>query len=161
MSEPGPVSCPVCGGSSRPLAAVFSELMARREQARRGGAEAQAAQPPPGKPTQAAGTGEGALPTEELLVGVAVGMVGAILRQAAKPLVRRAGNAADAALTRGEAAMETALTAVNRHPELYCCQRDEIVHEAGMRSTVPLAVAMRLLIRGDDTALITALRRGG
>jgi hypothetical protein len=159
MSEPGPVSCPVCGGASRQLAAVFSELMARRERARQGAAEAQAAQPPPGRPTRA-GTGEGALPTEELLVGVAVGIVGAVLRQAAKPLGRRAGRAANAALARGEAAMETARASVNRHPELYCCQRDEIVHEAGTRSTVPLAAAMRLLIRGNDAALITALGRG-
>ena len=56
--------------------------------------------------------------------------------------------------------MESALEAVSRHPELYCCQPDEIVFEAGTRHTVPLGAAMRFLMRGDETALMAALRGG-
>jgi hypothetical protein len=159
MAAPGSAWCPVCGAAAPQFAAVFAELMARREQAMQAGAPARAAQPPPGRPAQA-GSGHGGLSTEDLLVRAAADIAGALLRQAAKPLARRAGRAAGAALARGEAAMQAALAAVNRHPELCCCPPDEIVFEAGTRRTVPLGAAMRFLIRGDETALMTALRRG-
>ena len=53
MTEPALASCPVCGGASRQFAAVFGEMMVRREQARHAGAHA------PGRVTAARAAGAG------------------------------------------------------------------------------------------------------
>ncbi|HEV2373763.1 MAG TPA: hypothetical protein VGS19_16530 [Streptosporangiaceae bacterium] len=159
MAEQSPASCPVCGGASQQFASVFAELMAQREQARQAGEQARAAQPPPQRPTLA-GSGHGPVSGEEMLLRAAVDIAGEVLHQAAKPLARRAGQAVSAAQARGAAAMETARAVVDRHPEIYCCQRDEIVFAGGNGGRVPVGVAMRFLIRGDEAALVTALQGG-
>jgi hypothetical protein len=62
---------------------------------------------------------------------------------------------------RGQAGMGAARSAADRHPELLCCGRDQIVFLAGGRRTVPAGDAMRLLVRGDDAGLVAALRESG
>ncbi len=59
-----------------------------------------------------------------------------------------------------DARVQSFVAALDRHPELWCCQRDQIVFVVGGTRVVPLNDAGRMLLRGDDAALMKLLAAG-
>ncbi len=160
MAQTAQPACPVCGAVAQPMRDVLSALADRGGQAR--AAARQRAEPRPPRPRAGAGTGAGeGTSFHEFLLGAATAVVGevvsALWRKTAKPF---AGHVAARLDRRGQEATRAARSAADRHPELLCCGRDQIVFLAGGRRTVPADDAMRLLLRGDDTSLAAALRGG-
>jgi hypothetical protein len=161
MAHTQPPACPVCGADAPPVRDVLAALAERRDQAR---AAAQGrAEPGPPRPGGGPGTGTGeGITVDEFFLGAAAAVAGGVVRglwrKTAKPF---AGSVLAQLKRRGQAGMEAARSAADRHPELLCCARDQIVFLAGGRRTVPAGDAMRLLVRGDDAGLVAALGEGG
>ena len=140
---------------------VLAALADRAEHARAAAAR-QRAELRPARPRGGSGSGAGGgISLDDVLLGaaavVAGEMIRALWRKTARPL---AGRVASQLERRSQEAMAAALSAAGRRPELLCCGRDQIVFVAGGRRTVPAGDAMRLLLRGDDTSLVAALREG-
>jgi len=162
MAHTAPPACPVCGADAPPIRDVLAALAERGGQARAAAAQRHA-EPRPPRPGRGPGTGTGeGITVDEFFLGaaaaVAGGMVRGLWRKTAKPF---AGSVLAQLERRGQAGMQAARSAADRHPELLCCGRDQIVFAAGGRRTVPAGDAMRLLVRGDDAGLVAALREGG
>lgn len=160
MAQTAPPACPVCGADAQPMRDVLAALAERADQAR---AAARRAEPGPPRPRRGPGTGTGeGITVDEFLLGAAAAVAGGVVRglwrKAAKPF---AGSVLAQLERRGQEGMEAARSAADRHPELLCCGRDQIVFLAGGRRTVPAGDAMRLLVRGDDAGLVAALRESG
>lgn len=162
MAQTAPLACPVCNADAQPLRDLLAALAERRDQA---GAAAARRRAEPGAPRPrgrpGTGTSEG-ITFDEFLLGAAAAVAGGVVRElwhkTAKPF---AGSVLAQLERRGHEGMEAARAAADRHPELLCCGRDQIVFLAGGRRTVPAGDAMRLLVRGDDGGLVAALHEGG
>ena len=162
MARTAPPACPVCGADAQPMRDVLAALAERGDQARAAAAR-QRAEPRPQRPRSGPGTGTGQVITfDEFLLGAAAAVAGGVVRglwrKTAKPF---AGSVLARLERRGQEGMEAARSAADRHPELLCCGRDQIVFLAGGRRTIPAGDALRLLVRGDDAGLGAALRESG
>ena len=160
MAQTAPPACPVCAADAQPMRDLLAALAERGDQAR---AAARRAEPGPPRPRRGPGTGTGeGITVDEFLLGTAAAVAGGVVRglwrKTAKPF---AGSVLAQLKRHGQEGMEAARSAANRHPELLCCGRDQIVFLAGGRRTVPADDAMHLLVRGDDAGLVAALRESG
>jgi hypothetical protein len=147
MAEQPLAPCPVCGGEPQLLQDLFGELLERGDRAL-GAAVRARAEAPPQRPR----TGQD-VPGEAFFQAVNE-LPGEVLRRAVAPSARRAAAAAERANQARRQAMRLAL---DRHPGLLCCQRDDMVYRARGRRGVPTRDPMRLLMRGDEVGLIAAL----
>ena len=162
MAQTAPLACPVCGADAQPMRDLLAVLAERGDQARATAARRRAEpRAPRSRAGPGTGTGEG-ITFDEFLVGAAAAVAGGVVRglwrKTAKPF---AGSGLARLERRGQEGMEAARSAADRHPELLCCGRDQIVFLTGGRRTIPAGDAMRLLVRGDDAGLVAALHDSG
>ena len=165
MPEQEQAQCPVCRdtGSTINLRAWRAELEARMAESREAAAK-RAAAPPPGRPKEGgSGSGSGSLDpplatAEEALLGLA----GFGLRAAWRKLVWDPfrDRALPALASRQGEVMQQFSAMINRHPDLWLCQRDRVMFRAGGMQTAPIGDAMTWLRNGDDARLEAALYQG-
>jgi hypothetical protein len=160
MAEQAPAPCPRCGDAAgtQPLRAVFAGMRERRDEAGEAASRRHVKPAPPRHPpTAGEGGGTGPYPAEWIVFDAAAAAVGEVWRRTvSKPFKERV---APEISRHQDAGMQRFFAALDRHPELWCCQRDQVVFLAGGRRTVPLDDAGRMLIRGDDVALMALLEK--
>lgn len=165
MTEQERARCPVCRDTASiiNLRAWRAEMEARMAESREAAAGRDAA-PAAGRPREGgSGSGTGSLDpplatAEEALLGLAgFGVLAAWRKLVWNPFKDRALPAL--ARRQGEVVQQFSAT-INRHPDLWLCQRDKVVFRAGGVQTVPMGDAMAWLRNGDDARLDAALYQG-
>lgn len=152
-------ACPKCGDgkTTRPLGEAFAAQVELIRQA--------ASTPPPTPPAESvspAGSGMNASP-EQLIVGAVMQILLEVGKAAVETAVvrpaagwwRSKGQAM--MLERREAMIRTLQSALDRHPELYVCAKDDVVFVPGGRHTVPTRRAVELLFKDEDVRLMSML----
>ena len=165
MTEQEGARCPVCRdtGSIINLRAWRAELEVRMAESREAAARRAAAEPAGRARGGGAGSGSGSLDpplvsAEEALLGLAgFGLLAAWRKLVWNPVKDRAPPAL--ARRQGEVMQQFSAT-INRHPDLWLCQRDRVVFRAGGVQTAPVGDAMTWLRNGDDARLDAALYEG-
>jgi hypothetical protein len=161
MGEPALPSCPDCGGAEAVLPLRDALTGGRdlseesRQQALRA-AQQYRARPSKPPPAETSGeSGDGPPPTSWVLMDLAAGAVGEIWRRTAAKKFRE--RVVPAVSGRMEAGLQGLVAALDRHPDLWCCQREHVVFLAGGRRTAPMADAVKMLIRNEDATLMALL----
>ena len=160
MTEQARLRCPRCGNtdSTVNLRAWRAEMDARIAEAREAHARQAAkpvTRPPAAGGSASAGVDPPLVAAEEVLVGIAgLGLAWAWRKMIWDPFKKRAG---PAMARYQEEAQRNFSSALDRHPELWLCPRDEVVFRASGGNTVPARDAMRWLREGDDVKLMAAL----
>lgn len=150
--------CPHCGEPARRLCDVFADHIARVRQAE--------SQPPPspGSEPPPAHIGSGIdVSGDQLLVGAVMQVLLDVSRVAVEAAI--AGPAAEwwqakvkpAMRERRERVFKALGDAIDRHPELSYCTRDDAVFLPGSLRTLPAKKVVEILMKRDDARLISLL----
>ena len=157
MTEQQRVRCPVCGDigiiNLRAWRAELELRMAEsREAARRQGAAQPSGQPrDSGSGSDSGGFDSPLATAEEALLGLAgAGLLAAWRKLVWNPFKDRA---LPAVARRQDEITQRLSATIDRHPDLWLCQRDKIIFRAGGARTVPMSDAMAWLRNGDDASL--------
>lgn len=123
----------------------------RRDEAGKAASRRSAEPPSPWQPpTAGQGAGTGLYPAE----WIASTQRGVLWRRTISKRFRQ--RVAPEIGRRQDAAMQGLFSILDRHPELCCCRRDQVVFLAGGQRTIPPKDAGLMLIR-DDTDLMALL----
>lgn len=160
MTEHERVQCPVCGSADKTVS--LRGWQAEHDIRRAEACETAARRPgaPATESSAGGGSGRGSLDPlpligEEVTLGlVGLGLLAAWRQLVWNPVKRRA---LPALASRHEEIIQRFFAAINRHPDLWLCQRDEVVFPAGGLQTAPARDAMRWLRDGDDAKLDAVL----
>ena len=161
MDQPPRSSCPRCGDVEavrqlREALAGGRDLTDGSRQRALAAAQQYRARPAGPGPGEASGeSGGGPPPVSWLLMDFAAEAAGEIWRRTvARKFKEQVVPAVNGRIAAG---FQGLVTALDRHPDLWCCQREAVVFLAGGHRTVPMSEAVRMLIGNDEAALMTLL----
>ena len=159
MSQSVPPPCPRCGRNDSVVqAAALMAAMQQMFSARHPAPRAAPSTSSYAGDSLSAEARQEAAEGELILMGCAAIWRYAIWRPFLRPILRRRLAEADQALQEAPSQQFDSLERiVERHPDVWVCERDQVVFRAGSRQTVPAVEALGLLQAGDEATLMSRL----